>query len=136
MAPGPSAGRYPHGVSFLGLHTAVAWVMALSNAFAGLWATAAHWQARLRRRELWWAVGLAQVSVAVQVLLGVLVLRVQKLTVGELHIVYGFVSLATVGALYSYRQQIRQWQYLLYGGGCLFLMGMAIRGFFLGHPTA
>ena len=105
--------------------------MMVSNAFAGLWATAAHWVARLRRRELWWAVGLGQVSVAVQVLLGAMVLKVQHLEVGQLHIVYGFVSLATVGILYSYRQQLKQWQYLLYGLGALFLMGMAIRGFFL-----
>ena len=113
------------------MHHVVAWVMVLSNAGAGAWATAAHWRKGLRRRELWWAVGAAQVSVALQVLLGVLVLRAQHLTVGSLHVVYGFVSLATVGILYSYRQQLETWQYLLYGLGCLFLMGMGIRGFFL-----
>ncbi len=110
--------------------------MMVSNAFAGLWATAAHWLVRLRRRELWWAVGVGQVSVAVQVLLGVLVLKAQKLEVEQLHIVYGFVALATVGILYSYRQQLKQWQYLLYGLGALFLMGMAIRGFFLTGAAA
>jgi hypothetical protein len=118
-------------VSFLTLHRIVAWVMLVSNAFAGLWATAAHWVPRLRRRELWYAVGLGQVSVAVQVALGVLVLKAQHLEVEQLHVVYGFVALATVGILYSYRQQLQQWQYLLYGLGALFLMGMAIRGFYL-----
>lgn len=116
------------------MHDAFAWVMVLTNAAAGVWCTAAHRFPALRRREMWYAIGVAQVSVAIQVVLGALVLKVQDRAVGQLHIVYGFVSLATVGILYSYRQQIIQWQYLLYGLGCLFLMGMGIRGFFLATP--
>ncbi|MEZ5410843.1 MAG: hypothetical protein R2761_22635 [Acidimicrobiales bacterium] len=121
-------------MSFLGLHDVFAWIMTLTNAAAGVWATAAHRIEQLRRRELWYLVIVAQVAVAIQVLLGVLVLQVDGLEVQQLHVVYGFVALATVGILYSYRQQIMQWQYLLYGGGCLFLMGMGIRGMFLGTP--
>ncbi len=120
------------GLAYLGLHDAFAWIMTLTNAAAGVWATAAHWKEQLRRRELWYLVIVAQVAVAIQVLLGVLVLQVDGLEVQQLHVVYGFVALATVGILYSYRQQIMQWQYLLYGGGCLFLMGMGIRGMYLG----
>ena len=119
------------GLAFLGIHNVFAWVMTLTNAAAGAWATAAHWKPALRRRELWYLVGAAQVAVAIQVLLGVLVLQVDGLEVQQLHVVYGFVALAAVGILYSYRQQIMEWQYLLYGGGCLFLMGMGIRGMFL-----
>ena len=43
------------------------------------------------------------------------------------HLFYGFVSAFSVGIIYSYRQQIEQWRYLLYGFGGLFLMGMALR---------
>lgn len=101
--------------------------MVLANGIAGAWGTAAHWQEGLRRRELWWVTAVAQVSVAVQVLLGVLVMQIDGLEADELHVVYGFVALASVGILYSYRQQLMSWQYLLYGLGSLFLMGMGIR---------
>ena len=73
----------------------------------------------------------AEIAVAVQAVLGVLVMQVDGREVDELHVVYGFVALAAIGILYSYRQQIIEWQYLLYGGGGLFLMGMGIRGMIL-----
>lgn len=105
--------------------------MVSTNAAAGVWALAAHYRPAVRHRAMWWLTVVAQVSVAVQAVLGVLVLQVDGRQVDELHIVYGFVALAAVGILYSYRQQIMQWQYLLYGGGGLFLMGMGIRGMIL-----
>lgn len=108
--------------------------MVLSNAAAGSWALGAHWRPDLRRRELWWLTIVAQVSVAIQALFGVLVLQVDGIEVDQLHVIYGFVSLASIGILYSYRQQILTWQYLLYGFGGLFLMGMGIRGMIL-TPT-
>lgn len=108
--------------------------MVLSNLAAGAWALGAHWLPALRRRELWWLTAAAQVSVAIQALLGVLVLQVDGREVEQLHVIYGFVALASVGILYSYRQQILEWQYLLYGFGSLFLMGMGIRGMIL-TPT-
>ena len=40
---------------------------------------------------------------------------------------YGFVALISVGLIYSYRQQMKDRQYLLYGLGCLFIMGLGIR---------
>ena len=121
-------------VSFLGLHGSWAWVMVLTNAVAGTWALAAHRWPAARHRGLWVVTAIAQVSVALQAVLGVLVLQVDGRTVDQLHIIYGFVSLASIGILYSYRQQILEWQYLLYGGGGLFLMGMGIRGMIL-TPT-
>ncbi len=105
--------------------------MVLTNAVAGSWALAAHWRPDLRAKALWVATALAQVSVAVQAILGVLVLQVDGREVEQLHIIYGFVSLASVGILYSYRQQLMEWQYVLYGCGGLFLMGMGIRGMIL-----
>jgi hypothetical protein len=118
-------------VTFLELHGLCAWVMVLSNAAAGGWAMAAHRVEALRMAPLWWLTAAAQVSVAVQALLGVLVLQVDGLEVEQLHVIYGFVSLASIGILYSYRQQIEQWRFLLYGFGGLFLMGMGIRGMVL-----
>ena len=118
-------------VTFLEIHGVWAWVMVLSNAAAGAWALAAHRVEALRVPQVWWLTAAAQVSVAVQALLGVLVLQVDGREVDQLHVIYGFVSLASVGILYSYRQQLEQWRFLLYGFGGLFLMGMGIRGMFL-----
>lgn len=105
--------------------------MVLSNAAAGSWALAAHYRPAVRHRALWLLTIVAQLSVAVQAVLGVLVLQVDGREVDQLHVIYGFVALASIGILYSYRQQIIEWQYLLYGGGGLFLMGMGIRGMIL-----
>lgn len=118
-------------VSFAELHAWWAWVMVIANAVAGVWALLAHGKTSLRTRAMWVVTAGAQGSVALQALLGVLVLRVDGREVEQLHVIYGFVALASVGILYSYRQQIIEWQYLLYGGGGLFLMGMGIRGMIL-----
>ena len=45
---------------------------------------------------------------------------------------YGFVAIITVVLLYSYRNQMRAHQYLLYGFGGLFLMGLGIRSMVVG----
>lgn len=105
--------------------------MVISNAVAGCWALVAHRVPAARKAALWWVTAAAQVSVAIQAVFGVLVLQVDGREADQLHVVYGFVTLASVGILYSYRQQIEQWQYLLYGFGGLFLMGMGIRGMVL-----
>lgn len=118
-------------MTFAALHGWWAWVMVVSNLVAGGWALAAHRRPEVRSPALWWAIGVAQVSVAVQALLGVLVLQVDGREADQLHVVYGFVALASVGILYSYRQQLPDKQYLLYGFGGLFLMGMGIRGMIL-----
>jgi hypothetical protein len=118
-------------VTFLDLHVLWAWVMVLTNAAAGAWALTAHRVDSFRVPALWWLTAVAQVSVAVQALLGVLVMEADGREADQLHVIYGFVSLASVGILYSYRQQLEHWKYLLYGFGSLFLMGMGIRGMIL-----
>ncbi len=45
---------------------------------------------------------------------------------------YGFIAAASVGIIYSYRQQLEPHRHLLYGGGGLFLMGLGIRAMVLG----
>ncbi|MEM9134615.1 MAG: hypothetical protein AAF962_15720 [Actinomycetota bacterium] len=118
-------------MDFLPLHDWWSWVMVSTNAVAGVWALTAHYRPAVRHRAMWIVTIVAQVSVAVQAVLGVLVLQVDGRDVDQLHVIYGFVALAAIGILYSYRQQIMEWQYLLYGCGGLFLMGMGIRGMIL-----
>jgi hypothetical protein len=114
-------------VSLHDLHVIGAWVTILSNAFAGLWATGAHWFAPLRSRWLWWAVVAAEATIFVQVALGVAMVAIQDLHAQEFHMFYGFVAIITVGLLFAYRLQLTAWLYLLYGLGGLFLMGLCIR---------
>jgi hypothetical protein len=116
----------------LELHIAWSWVVVIGNALAGLWCLAAHWYAPLRVRGMWAVVALAQATVAVQVVLGVYVVAVDGIEAPSIHMFYGFIALITVGLLYAYRTQVRAWQYLLYGFGGLFLMGLGIRAMVLG----
>lgn len=116
----------------LQLHTAWAWVVVVGNGLAGAWALAAHQYPQARRRALWWFVAVMQVTVLPQVLLGVWMLAVQDIVAPDMHVFYGFVSFIAVALIYSYRNQMRHKQYLLYGLGCLFVMGLGIRSMFLG----
>lgn len=109
------------------LHGAFAWFVIISNAIAGGWATAAHWLEQLRVRVLWIVTAVAQVSIFVQVILGVVLLSSSETELDQFHAFYGFVAIATVGIIYSYRSQLADYRYLLYGGGGLFLMGLALR---------
>ena len=115
-------------------HVAAAWVVVVSNALAGLWALGAHWQPALRRRQLWWFTLAAELTIVAQVILGVLLVTTEEREAPQFHMFYGFVALASVGIIYSYRQQLEPHKYLLYGLGGLFLMGLAIRAMVIG-PT-
>jgi hypothetical protein len=128
-----TAANGPEAMSVADLHETWAWVMIGSNAFTGAWATAAHWLAPLRVRALWWFVILAEITVVVQVVLGVWMVSEQHLHVRDFHMLYGFAALITVGILYAYRSQLRAWLYLLYGLGGLFLMGLGLRAIVVGH---
>jgi hypothetical protein len=75
-----------------------------------------------------------ELSVFVQVGLGVGMVAGQKLEAPQFHMFYGFVAIIAVGIIYSYRNQIaRQYLYLLYGGGGLFIMGLGIRALLVGR---
>ena len=115
-------------------HVAVAWVVVVTNALAGLWALGAHWLPALRRRQLWWFTLIAELTIVAQVILGVLLVTTEEREAPQFHMFYGFVGLASVGIIYSYRQQLEPHKYLLYGLGGLFLMGLAIRAMVIG-PT-
>ena len=119
----------------MGLHEAhvwCAWVVVIGNALVGLWALGAHWLPALRRPVLWWATAAAELAIVVQVILGVLLVSTEDREAPQFHMFYGFVALASVGIIYSYRQQLTAHRYLLYGLGGLFLMGLGIRAMVIG----
>ncbi len=115
----------------LDLHDLWSWVVVLGNAAAGLWCLGAHWLPALRSKALWIAVVVVQVTIFVQVGLGVYMVAVQGIEAPDMHMFYGFISLVTIGILYAYRAQLRSQMYLLYGFGGLFLMGLGIRAMYL-----
>jgi hypothetical protein len=115
-------------------HVVVAWVVVVSNAVAGLWALGAHQLPRLRHRSLWWFTVGAELTIVAEVILGVLLVTTEDREAPQFHTFYGFVALASVGIIYSYRQQLAPHRYLLYGLGGLFLTGLAIRAMVVG-PT-
>ena len=106
-------------------------MVVLGNGLAGAWALAAEWVPSLRRRALWWFTAAAEVAIVVQVVLGTVLVAAEDLEAPEFHEFYGYIALVAVGLIYSYRSQLRGRQYLLYGFGGLFLMGLGIRAMFL-----
>jgi hypothetical protein len=117
------------------VHVGFAWVVILGNALAGIWALAANWLPALRTRALWWYVVVAELTIFVQVSLGVALVAGQDIDPPQFHLFYGFVAIIAVGILYSYRSTspwVRQHQFLVYGLGSLFLMGLGIRAVLVG----
>lgn len=110
-----------------GFHRNWAWVVIVGNGLAGLWALGAGVWPALRVRPLWWFTAAVELSVFVEVGLGVSMVAGKTVPDLQFHMFYGFVTLAAIGIIYSYRHQLRHRIYLLYGLGGLFLMGLGIR---------
>ena len=121
------------GASLLEVHTSWSWIMIIGNGLAGLWALVAHKNIALRSRALWWFTGIAQVSVFVQVVLGVAVVNRDKIEYPAVRAFYGFVAIIAIAIIYSYRAQLKSKMYLLYGFGGLFIMGLGIRAMLVGQ---
>jgi hypothetical protein len=117
-------------------HVGIGWFLVLSNAIVGVWALAAQTVMPLRHAVLWWAIGLAQISAFGSAGVGVLIVNTEDVELEQFHALYGFTTIIAIGILYSYRTSpfIKDKQYLLYGFGSLFLMGLGIRNFYL-DPT-
>ena len=109
------------------VHLWLGWAVVATNLAVGIWALVAHRFEQARGKPLWIATALAQGLIAVQVIVGVIDMQRRNVEVSGLHLFYGFVSLFTIGIVYSYQHQVTKWRYLLFGFGGLFLMGMAIR---------
>jgi hypothetical protein len=110
-------------------HHGFSWVVIFTNGLAGAWALGAHRVEALRLRALWWFTVLAQLTIFVQVFVGVGLQSGQDIEPAPFHPFYGFVGIIAVGMLFSYRGQMRPHRFLLYGFGGLFVMGLAIRAF-------
>ena len=117
------------------LHTSWAWVVIIGNALAGIWALSAHKVVALRSRALWWFTAFTQISIFVQVILGVIMVNRDKLEFPQFHAFYGFVAIIAIAIIYSYRAQLKSRVYLLYGFGGLFLMGLSIRAMLVGQAA-
>jgi len=113
----------------LSWHDALAWVLVGTNAVAGVWALAAHRWKALRGRALWAAVIVAQLTTFAQAITGTILMSKYDLKPARLHALYGFSAVIAVGILYSYRNSsgMKAKQHLLYGVGCLFIMGLGLR---------
>ena len=133
--PRPVEGRILDASSFYHLHRSWAWVVIISNGLAGLWALGAHWLTMLRTRALWWFTGLAELTVFVQVILGVILVNKYKFEFPKFHAFYGFVAIIAVAIIYSYRFQMKHRLYLLYGLGGVFIMGLGIRALLVGKAS-
>jgi hypothetical protein len=115
--------------STLDWHQVGAWVLIATNAGAGLWALAAHRWRTLRGRALWVTIVAAQLTAFVQAITGTILITRDELEPPPLHALYGFSALIAVAILYGYRTSpfMRGKEYLLYGLGCLFVMGLGLR---------
>lgn len=120
------------GAAVRDLHVAWAWVVIVGNAVAGAWALGAHRYQVLRVRQLWWVTAGAQLAVFVQVVIGVVLIQGRDTEPFQFHMLYGFTAAFTAAIIYSYRAQLRDHLYLLYGLGGLFLMGLCIRALEVG----
>ncbi len=115
--------------SSLGWHRALAWTLIIANATAGIWALVAQRWITWRGRPLWAAIVVAQLTALAQAISGTLLMSRDDLDPGHLHALYGFSAVIAVGILYSYRSSpfMRGKEHLLYGLGCLFIMGLGLR---------
>ena len=117
------------------LHTNWAWVVIIGNGLAGVWSLTAHKLVSLRTRALWWYIGVAQATMFVQVILGVIMVNRDKAVFPAFHAFYGFVAIIAIAIIYSYRAQLKGRVYLLYGFGGLFIMGLGIRAMLVGQAA-
>lgn len=115
------------------IHHVGAWALISVNAFAGFWCLAAYAWPRLRSKALYATVILGQVLAVVQAIVGTILANTPGAQLRDMHALYGFSTVITVGILYSYRNSgfMKGKELLLYGFGSLFIMGLGIRNLYL-----
>jgi len=92
---------------------------------------AAHVVARLRGRGLWIANVVAFAVVTANVVAASVLYKTYHWEFPKLHMLYEFSGIVAIGIMYSYAKQMKARQYLIYGFGDLFLMGLALRALFM-----
>ncbi|MGI9604932.1 MAG: hypothetical protein ACR2P0_02215 [Acidimicrobiales bacterium] len=112
------------------LHNVLAWTLIGTSGLVGTWITAGHWAERVRSTSMWIAAHAVFVLVVTQVVVGAALTSGRTDEVDETHMFYGFLTFVAVGVIIGYRQ-LSEYRYLLYGLGCLFVMGLGIRLVFL-----
>lgn len=114
-------------------HDIGAWVLIGCNAAAGALALLAHRMTRLRAWPVWLLIIAAQLTAFLQAITGVLLVTQEDRDLDDFHALYGFSAIIAVGILYSYRTSpfMRGKEYVLYGLGCWFIMGLGIRELYL-----
>jgi len=113
--------------SLFDFHAWFGYVAIVANGLVGL-AALLLWQVeRLRGKWLWRATLVAEVTMMLQVLVGVILVASKDYVAPRFHMFYGFLAFLTVGLAYQYRHQMRGRREMLYGLAGLFLMGLGIR---------
>ncbi len=114
-------------------HERAGWALIVVSAVAGVLSLTAQWVPRLRGRWVWVVVGVSQVLAFVPAVLGVILVSRFDIELDSMHALYGFSAIVAVGILYSYRkgEYLRGKEHLLYGVGCLFIMGLGLRNLVL-----
>ncbi|MGB2756977.1 MAG: hypothetical protein WBD02_04860 [Acidimicrobiia bacterium] len=115
----------------LSIHRTWAYVAIAANAIAGIVMLLAWKIPRFRGRWNWWVTWAAEGMMLVQIALGITLVSSAKYKgVPRFHMFYGFIAFLTIGALSSYRKQLRGRPVMLlglYGAAGLFIMGLGIR---------
>lgn len=114
-------------------HEYVGWALIGVNAAAGVWALLAHRFPTLGGRPLWAVIVVGQLLAFASAFTGVVLVGDPGVELDQFHALYGFSAIIAVGILYSYRNSpfMRGKEYLLYGLGCLFIMGLGLRNLYL-----
>lgn len=101
------------------------------TAVAGVWALAAMRRAALAGRALWATVAVSFGVVALNVVAASVLAARYDWPFPPLHLPYEFSGLVAIAIVYSYGKQMPTRRLAIYGGGCLFLMGLALRALFM-----
>ena len=116
-----------------GFHETTAWILIVVNALAGVLCLVADRRRSLRGRWLWALVIVAQASAFVQATSGAILSRQEGVQLGDMHALYGFSAIVAAMILYGYRTSpfMQGKEFLLYGLGSLFVMGLGLRNLYL-----